>query len=176
MLRAQHRRALPPQIPSAPISRWGPLQSMPSRRLGPLWHGSVLCPLLATGPHSAPDAWPDAPRPQPPAWNGPWDPRQACLFWVSLPPPLPGARCQVQNSWVAVYKQQRAALLPGSRGPPSCLPSGQSSVALGLWMLRPPNASVLTWSSLSFILCPNLLLLRTRYIILRPILMTSFLP
>lgn len=124
MLRAQHMRALLPQIPSVPISRWGPLQSTPSRRLGPLWHSPVLCPLLATGPHSAPDAWPDAPRPQPPARSGPWNPRQACLFWVSLPPPLPGARCQVAEflggglqaaEGRASARLQGPALLPSQR-------------------------------------------------------------
>lgn len=99
MLRAQHMGALPPQIPSVPNpagvhSRapppggWGLSGMAPS--YAPCWPQGPTVPLMPGGRTEA-----HFKRPQTPARSGQWDPRQACLLWVSLPPPLPAARCQV---------------------------------------------------------------------------------
>lgn len=92
-------------------------------------------------------------------------------------PPASAPSCPVPSGRIPGWRPTSSRELrfrPGSWGPPSCLPSGESSVVLSLWMLWPPQRLVLLWSSLPCILCPSFLLLSTCYIILGPILMTSF--
>lgn len=113
-------------------------------------------------------------RPQPPAQSGPWDPRQACLLWVSFPPPSPAAWCQVAESLDG--GRQAAEGCTSTKAPgtlPPAFPAGNPRWS-ACGCSSPTSTSVLTRSSLPCILCPNFLLLRTRYIILGPILMTSF--
>ena len=126
ILRAQHMAVLLPQLPSAP-ARPGSARSTLSRRLGPLWYGPVLCPLLATGPHIARYLaghtevhFKRGPSLQPRVDHGTLV-RPACSGSAfRLHPQLPGAKWQ--NPWMAADKQQRAALPPRLQGP-SLLPS-----------------------------------------------------